>query len=74
MSLKFDIENYCHLLKSNKIVDRRKSSEQLIRLLENDDTIGIISKGQVSWKKVLFSVQECLKLVSALFCEYVTIL
>lgn len=71
MTLKFDIENYCNLLKSNKIVERRKCSEQLTRLLENDDTIAIINKGDaVSWKKVLFSVQECLKLVSKINILY----
>lgn len=65
MSLKFDIENCCSLLRSTKIVERRKCCEQFIALLEKKDTIAVINKGDpVSWKKVLFSVQECLKLVS----------
>lgn len=65
MSLNWEIEECCINLKSNKITDRRKFSEKLSILLEKRETVAYLNQGStISWKNVLFSVQECMKLVS----------
>lgn len=65
MDWKSELENCCALLRSNKITERKKSSEQFINLLDSKEIIAILNKGnRISWKNALFSVQECLQLVS----------
>lgn len=65
MNLKSEIEDCCIYLKSNKVTDRRKYCEKFCNLLERKDVVSVLNKGTlVSWKQVLFCVQECLKLVS----------
>lgn len=67
MSLRSEIEYCCINLKSNKITDRRKCCEKLMSLLEKRETIDILNKEDVvSWKEILFAVQDCLRLVSVL--------
>lgn len=64
MNLKNDILECCTYLESTKINERKKYCNKLANYLENNEVIVILNLGDyVSWKKVLLSVQECLRKV-----------
>lgn len=74
MNLKYDIEECCNNLRSKKITDRRKYTAKFIQLIEKPEFIIVLNEDDgVSWKQVLSSVQDCLRLVSMQlpYCDYI---
>lgn len=64
MNLKDDILECCAYLESTKVTERKKYCNKLANYLEKDEVIVLINSGDyVQWKKILISVQECLRKV-----------